>query len=462
MSEFNYDLIVIGAGPGGYVSAIRASQLGMNVAVIEKDNPGGVCLNWGCIPSKSLISQAQKFTYLKDLENMGIKTDASGFNYESVYKKSRLAAAKLSKGVEFLLKKNKIELIKGAAKISGNNTITVDGDKQYTANKILIATGSRPRIIPGFEFDEAGVLSSTGALNLKTLPKSVAIIGAGAIGVEFAYIFNSFGVKVHLVEMLDSILPLEDKDASDILAKAFKKNSVKIYTSVKASISEKMSSGYKVKLEADGEPEFIDVEKILVAVGRTPNSDNLGLENLGIKTDRGFIETGDFYETSVPGIYAIGDVINTPLLAHVASKEGEIAVEHMAGKGHEKRVDPTLIPGAVYTEPQIASFGYTEMKAHEAGFPVKVFSFPFRGAGKAVAVEESDGFVKLVCHEETHEILGAHIVGKEATELIHEILLARKSELLPEDIAAMIHAHPTLSEAVMEAARGIEEWAIHV
>jgi dihydrolipoamide dehydrogenase len=462
MSEFNYDLIVIGAGPGGYVSAIRASQLGMNVAVIEKDNPGGVCLNWGCIPSKSLISQAQKFTYLKDLENMGIKTDASGFNYESVYKKSRLAAAKLSKGVEFLLKKNKIELIKGAAKISGNNTITVDGDKQYTANKILIATGSRPRIIPGFEFDEAGVLSSTGALNLKTLPKSVAIIGAGAIGVEFAYIFNSFGVKVHLVEMLDSILPLEDKDASDILAKAFKKNSVKIYTSVKASISEKMSSGYKVKLEADGEPEFIDVEKILVAVGRTPNSDNLGLENLGIKTDRGFIETGDFYETSVPGIYAIGDVINTPLLAHVASKEGEIAVEHMAGKGHEKRVDPTLIPGAVYTEPQIAGFGYTEMKAHEAGFPVKVFSFPFRGAGKAVAVEESDGFVKLVCHEETHEILGAHIVGKEATELIHEILLARKSELLPEDIAAMIHAHPTLSEAVMEAARGIEEWAIHV
>ncbi len=462
MSEFNYDLIVIGAGPGGYVSAIRASQLGMNVAVIEKDNPGGVCLNWGCIPSKSLISQAQKFTYLKDLENMGIKTDVSGFNYESVYKKSRLAAAKLSKGVEFLLKKNKIELIKGAAKISGNNTITVDGDKQYTANKILIATGSRPRIIPGFEFDEAGVLSSTGALNLKTLPKSVAIIGAGAIGVEFAYIFNSFGVKVHLVEMLDSILPLEDKDASDILAKAFKKNSVKIYTSVKASISEKMSSGYKVKLEADGEPEFIDVEKILVAVGRTPNSDNLGLENLGIKTDRGFIETGDFYETSVPGIYAIGDVINTPLLAHVASKEGEIAVEHIAGKGHEKRVDPTLIPGAVYTEPQIASFGYTEVKAHEAGFPVKVFSFPFRGAGKAVAVEESDGFVKLVCHEETHEILGAHIVGKEATELIHEILLARKSELLPEDIAAMIHAHPTLSEAVMEAARGIEEWAIHV
>lgn len=462
MSEFNYDLIVIGAGPGGYVSAIRASQLGMNVAVIEKDNPGGVCLNWGCIPSKSLISHAQKFTVLKDLENMGIKTDVSGFNYESVYKKSRLAAAKLSKGVEFLLKKNKIELIKGAAKISGNNTITVDGDKQYTANKILIATGSRPRIIPGFEFDEAGVLSSTGALNLKTLPKSVAIIGAGAIGVEFAYIFNSFGVKVHLVEMLDSILPLEDKDASDILAKAFKKNSVKIYTSVKASISEKMSSGYKVKLEADGEPEFIDVEKILVAVGRTPNSDNLGLENLGIKTDRGFIETGDFYETSVPGIYAIGDVINTPLLAHVASKEGEIAVEHMAGKGHEKRVDPTLIPGAVYTEPQIASFGYTEMKAHEAGFPVKVFSFPFRGAGKAVAVEESDGFVKLVCHEETHEILGAHIVGKEATELIHEILLARKSELLPEDIAAMIHAHPTLSEAVMEAARGIEEWAIHV
>ncbi|MDK2977205.1 MAG: dihydrolipoamide dehydrogenase [Candidatus Marinimicrobia bacterium] len=462
MTDYNYDLLIIGAGPGGYVSAIRASQLGLKTAVIEKDNPGGVCLNWGCIPSKSLISQAQKFSYLKDLENMGVSIDTGNLDYEKVYKKSRLAATKLSKGVEFLLKKNAIELIKGTAKISGQHQVSVD-EKEYTAKNILIATGSRPKVIPGLEFDEEGILSSTGALSLKLLPKSILIVGAGAIGVEFAYILSSFGVQVYLVEMLESILPQEDKDVSDILLKAFKKSKVKVYTSTKASISGKQKNIYKVKLEhQDGKTEELEVEKILVAVGRTPNSDHLGLEEMGIKTNRGFIETGDYYETSVPGIYAIGDVINTPLLAHVASKEGEIAVEHMAGKGHEKRVDSTLIPGAVYTEPQVASFGDTEAKAKEAGLPVKIFVFPFRGAGKAVAVEESEGLVKLVCHEKTHEILGAHIAGKDATELIHEILLARKAELLPEDIASMIHAHPTLSEAVMEAARGILGEAIHI
>jgi dihydrolipoamide dehydrogenase len=462
MTEFMFDLLIIGTGPGGYVSAIRASQLGMKAAVIEKESPGGVCLNWGCIPSKALISQAQKFTYLKDLEGMGLKIDKSTFNYEKVYKKSRLAATKLSKGVEFLLKKNSIELIEGTATITGKNEVTVD-KKKYSAKNILIATGSRPKVIPGLEFDEEGILSSTGALSLKTLPESILIVGAGAIGVEFAYILSSFGVQVHLVEMLEAILPLEDKDISDVLLKAFKKSKVKVYTSAKASISDKEKKSYKVKLEhKDGKTEDIITEKILVAVGRSPNSENLGLEDLGIKTDKGFIETGDYYETSVPGIYAIGDVINTPLLAHVASKEGEIAVEHMAGKGHEKRVDPTLIPGAVYTEPQVASFGYTEKEAEEADIPVKVYSFPFRGAGKAVAVEESEGFVKLVCHKKTHEILGAHIAGKDATELIHEILLAKKAELLPEDIATMIHAHPTMSEAVMEAARGILDEAIHI
>ncbi|MDD5582973.1 MAG: dihydrolipoyl dehydrogenase [Candidatus Marinimicrobia bacterium] len=461
MSDYSYDLIVIGAGPGGYVSAIRASQVGLNVVVIEKDNPGGVCLNWGCIPSKSLISQAQKFSTLKDLKAMGINIDTSTFNYETVYKKSRLATSRLSRGVEFLLKKNNIELIKGTAKILDRHTVTVDNDKHMTAKNILIATGSRPKVIPGLEFDKVGILSSTEALSLTSLPQSIVIIGAGAIGVEFAYILSSFGVQIHLVEMLNSILPLEDKDVSDILAKAFKKSGVKIYTSTKASISEKTANGYKVTLESGEQSELLETEKILVAVGRTPNSDQLGLEKLGIKTERGFIETGDYYETNIPGIYAIGDVINTPLLAHVASKEGEIVVTHLAGMNPEKRIDPTLIPSAVYTEPQIASFGYTEAKAKEAGIPFTVYTFPYRGAGKAVAIEEPDGLVKLVCHEKTHEILGAHIVGKEATELIHEILLARKGKLLPKDIATMIHAHPTLSEAVMEAARGIEKWAIH-
>jgi len=462
MSNNQYDLIVIGAGPGGYVAAIRAAQLGLRVLVIEKDSPGGVCLNWGCIPSKSLINQAQKFSYREDLKKIGLQIDETNFDYAQVQKKSRLAATRLSKGVEFLFKKNNVELVKGTAKIAGPDTVIVDDGREFSAANILIATGSRPREIEGFKFDEETILSSTGALSLEKLPKSLLILGAGAIGVEFAYIFNTFGVEVHLVEMMKRILPLEDTESTELLDRIFKRRKINIYTGTIATHCQKSDSGYTVFLREGNSEKSLIVEKILVAVGRIPNSEDLGLEQLGIKTDRGFIKVGDHYQASVPSIFAIGDVVNTPLLAHVASKEGEIVAEYLAGEETEPRVDPLLIPNAVYCEPQVASFGWTEDKLIEQKISFKKYVFPYRGAGKSIAIDEPEGFVKLLYDSDNKEILGAHLVGWDATELIHELLLARKSKLLPKDIASMIHAHPTLAEAVMEAARGVEGWAIHV
>lgn len=462
MSEYSYDLIIIGAGPGGYVAAIRASQLGLKTAVIEADRPGGVCLNWGCIPSKSLICQAQKFTSLEDLKELGVECNTAGFSYASVQKKSRIAATRLSKGVEFLLKKNSVALIPGTGKITAPHEVRVDDGARYSAKNILIATGSRPRTIKGFEFDERNILSSTGALNLTELPKSILILGAGAIGVEFAYILNAFGVEVHLVELMEQVLPLEDGEATAVVMRAFKRKKINIYTSTNAEIGEKTNDGFQILLKNDQGEQTIGVEKILVAVGRTPNSENLGLEKLGIKTESGYIAVSDYYRTGVPSVFAVGDVINTPLLAHVASKEGGIAVEYMAGLKPEPKVDPLLIPGAVYCEPQLASFGLTEEGANKQNIEYEKYVFPYRGIGKAVAVEEPDGLIKILFDPASRAILGAHIVGKDATELIHEILLAKKAGLRPQDIAEMIHAHPTLAEGVMEAARGVEGWAIHV
>lgn len=454
----DYDLLVIGSGPGGYVAAIRASQLGLKCGVIEKDKPGGVCLNIGCIPSKALIHQAEEFRSIDALKRMGVSIDIESFDYSKVFKKSRVAADKLSKGVQFLLKKNEIDYIEGEATITGKNEVTV-GSNKLGAKNILIATGSRPRELPGFEFDEKRVISSTGALMLQKLPKSLVILGAGAIGMEFAHVMNAFGVEVTVVEVLDQILPIEDADTAAVLEKDFKRRKITMRTETKASKLEKTKSGITLAIEGG---DSIKAEMLLVAVGRTPNSEGLGLESLGIDTDKGFVTVGDYYETTVPGIYAIGDVIASPLLAHVASKEGEIAVEHIAGHRPEKRLDPDHIPSAVYTEPQVASFGPTEAKAKELGLAFETASFPYRGAGKSVAIEKSEGIVKILYDPKTSEILGAHVAGAEATELIHELLLAKKAELLPEDVATMVHAHPTLSESVMEAARTAEGWAIHV
>jgi len=462
MGDYDYDLLVLGAGPGGYVAAIRATQLGLKAGVIEKDKPGGVCLNIGCIPSKALIHQAELMRCAKELEQIGVKVDASALDYGKVFAYSRKAADTLSRGVGFLLKKNKIDLIEGKGVITSAHEIQVKGHGKVTGKNLLIATGSRPRSIPGFEFDEKTVLSSTGALMLEKLPKRICVLGGGAIGVEFAHIMNAFGVEVHLVEMLEQLLPLEDEEAVQILVRLFKKRSIKIYTSTKATGYTKSGKAVKVSLEGREGKQDLEVDQILLVVGRVPNTDGIGLEKIGIKPEKGFIPVGDYYQSSAAGIYAIGDVVNSPALAHVASKEGEIAAEHLAGHQTPARLDPHAIPGAVYCEPQLASFGYTAKAAKEADLEFEKAVFPYRGVGKSVAVGKSDGILKLLVEKETREILGAHVVGAEATELIHEILLAKSAELLPEDIAMMIHAHPTLSEGVMEMARMAEGWAIHV
>jgi len=463
VANYDYDIVIVGAGPGGYVSAIRAAQLGLKSVVIEKEAPGGVCLNWGCIPSKSLIHQAEIVQYAEDLKKMGASVDLTALDYKNVHKKSRDAAGKLSKGVQSLLKKNKVDYVEGTGTFSGPHEIDVDGKKKITGKNILIATGSRSKQIPGFEFDGKKILSSREILDITTLPKKLIILGAGAIGMEFAYVMSSFGVEVTVVEMLDQLLPLEDADAVEVIAKAFKRYGITTMTGTKAKSVDKKGKGIRLSVEnSDGEEETLSADMLLVAVGRTPNTENIGLDTVGVKTDRGFVTVGDYFQTSVTGVYAIGDVTSSPLLAHVASKEGEIAVEHMAGNSPEPRIDPELIPSAVYCQPEIGSFGVSEKVAKERGLDFEVAMFPYRGAGKSVAVEKSEGIVKLVYASKTKEILGAHVAGHNATELIHELLLAKKAELLPEDIATMVHAHPTLSESVMEGARVAEGWAIHI
>jgi dihydrolipoamide dehydrogenase len=463
MAGFDFDVLIMGSGPGGYVAGIRAGQLGLKAAVIERDKVGGVCLNVGCIPSKTLIHQAELFRSLPALKEMGLAFDMKGFDYTHVFDKSRKAADTLSKGVQFLLKKNKVELIVGDAALSGKNEVTLKDGKKFTGKNIIIATGSRPRIIAGFEFDEQKVLSSTGALMLKKLPKKAIILGAGAIGVEFAHVWNGFGVEVHLVEMMERILPLEDAEAVQVLARSFQKRGVQMYTATKAVSMQKGGSGVSVVIEDKaGARKNLEADLILVVVGRTINTDSIGLEKVGIVPDKGFIPVVDYNQTKVPGIWAVGDVVATPLLAHVAFKEAEIAVERIAGRSPSPRIDPLSIPGATYCEPQVASFGLPEWKAVEKGIAFAKASFPYRGAGKSVAVDQTEGFVKVLYDPKTKEILGAHIVGADATELIHELLLARTAELLPEDIATMIHAHPTLSETVGESMRAVEGWAIHI
>lgn len=463
MAEYEYDLAIIGAGPGGYVAAIRANQLGLTTAVIEKEAPGGVCLNWGCIPSKALINQAEIVHAASDLQKIGATVDLTTLDYTKVHQKSRDAANKLSRGVSSLLKKNQARYIEGTATFAGPHEIVVDGKKRVTAARTIIATGSRSREIPGFEFDGDKVLDSRGLLGLTELPAKLIILGAGAIGMEFAYVMNAFGVEVTVVEMLDQVLPLEDGDAVEVVVKAFKRYGIAMMTGTRATSLDRNGSGVKLTVQlSDGTEKVLEADKLLVAVGRSPNTDGLGLDTIGITTDRGFITVGDYYQTGVSGVYAIGDVTPSPLLAHVASKEGEIAVEHIAGHHPEARIDPNLIPSAVYCEPQVASFGLTEKKARETGAAFETAIFPYRGAGKSVAIEKSEGIVKLIYDSDTHEILGAHAAGNNATELIHELLLAKKAELLPQDIATTIHAHPTLSEAVMEAARAAEGWVIHM
>ncbi len=463
VDSVTYDVVIIGAGPGGYVAGIRAGQLGLKACIIEKDKPGGVCLNWGCIPSKSLIHQAHLFNDRRELEHMGLSIDTRNFDYGRVQRKSREATEKLNAGVEFLLKKNKVELIKGTARIIGRNRVVVQGsDKTIEGRNIIIATGSRPAEIPGFEFDEQQVLSSTGILSMTKLPESLIILGAGAIGCEFAYIMNSFEVKVTLVEMAPHVLPFEDAEVAGLLENSFKKSGIGIMTATRAVSLEKTKAGVVVSLAGtDDKQQIVKAEKALCVFGRRPNTEGIGLDTIGMKTERGYIQVGDYYETAVKGVFAIGDVVNTPLLAHVASKEGEIAVEYIAGRKPRSRIDVHTIPSAIYCEPQVASFGLREEQLKEKNTPYKKAVFPYKAVGKAVAIGQAEGMAKLLYDPETQEILGCHIIGRDATELIHEVMLAKSSELLPEDIAGMVHAHPTISEVIMETAKAVNGEAIH-
>ncbi len=473
MAERSFDVVILGAGPGGYVAAIRAAQLGLSAAVIEKDSPGGVCLNIGCIPSKALIHQATLYSEGKALlEKAGAVVDLSGFDYSTVWKASRLAADRLSKGVQFLLKKNKVEYIRGTGTMADAHSVLVDsggGSETIRGQAVILATGSRPRSIPGFTIDEKSFLSSTGILMSEKLPKSIVILGAGAIGMEFAYVLRSFGVEVTVVELLEQVLPLEDAESAKVVEKAFLSRGIRIHTGARADKATVSKAGVSVGVTLkDGTATAIEAEKVLVSVGRAPNTENLGLEALGVKLNRGYVETGAYYETSAAGVYAIGDITIQPQLAHVASKAGEIAAEHIAHmlKGapepHEDRINPYTIPGAVYCEPEVASFGLSEKKARELAVRFEVARFPYRGIGKAVATEAPDGQVKILFSPDTGAILGASIAGVGATDTIHELLLASHAELTIEDIAGMVHAHPTLSEGIMEAAKAGLGQAIHI
>ena len=461
-----YDIAVIGAGPGGYVAGIRAAQLGLKACVIERDKPGGVCLNWGCIPSKNLIHQADEYRALAHMEAVGVKVDRSGLDYGKVQKGSRTVAGTLSGGITDLLRKNKVPLKKGTATITAPGRIKLDSGEEIRARNIIVATGSRPMEIKGFELDEKQVLSSNGILAMTELPKSLVILGGGVIGCEFAYVMNAFGVKVTIVEAMDHILPTEDFETVAVAHKAFHDSGIDVLTKTRAEKLSKSKNGVSVTVkDAAGKSSTIKADKALVVFGRVPNTGGLGLDKLGVKFDkRGYVEIGDYCQTSVKGVFAIGDITATPALAHVASKEAEIAVEHIAGHKPEPRVDPLRVPSAIYCEPQIAGFGLREdeAKAKANKISVRKSVFPYRGAGKSVAVGRSEGLVKVLADPETGELLGAHIVGMNATEMIHELLLAAHSELLPEDVAEMIHAHPTLSEAVMESVRGIHGQPIHI
>jgi len=458
-----FDIAILGGGPGGYVAAIRAAQLGQKVAIIDKDRLGGICLNWGCIPTKALLKNAEILHYVKNSKKFGINISEYDVDFGKTVKRSRDVSQRLSKGIEFLMKKNKITHIEGRGVLKSANEIEVTkGKKKETvkADKIIIATGARPKIFPGMKPDGKQVITSKEAMILKTPPKKMVIIGAGAIGVEFAYFYNEYGTEVHLMEMMPNILPVEDVDVSKEVEKSFKKSGIKIYTETKVTQIEKLKTKVKVHTKKGEKSQIIDADIVLNAVGVTGNIEKFGLEDVGVKTDRGVITINEYNQTSVPNIYAIGDVTGPPWLAHVASAQGHVASEHAAG--HDTHpVDYSNIPGCTYCQPQVASLGLTEAAAKEAGHNIKVGRFDFRASGKALATGDSTGFVKIIFDAKYGELLGCHIVGSEATELIAELGVAKALETTWQEIAMTVHAHPTLSEAVMEAALDAFGQSVH-
>ncbi len=464
----NFDLIVIGSGPGGYVAAIRASQLGLNTAIVEKESLGGICLNWGCIPTKALLKSAQVYEYINHASDYGITIGKATADFDAMINRSRDVAAGMSKGVQFLMKKNKITVINGHGEVGRGKKVIVTDDKgaktEHQAKNIILATGAKARALPGMEIDGEKVIGYRQAMSLKKQPKKMVVIGAGAIGVEFAYFYNTIGTEVTVVEFLEQgLLPREDKDVSKELTKIYKKAGMTILgnTAVESVDTKGKTCKVTVKDRKSNETSVIECDVVLSAVGVSTNLDNLGLEALGIKTEKGLIEVDEYGQTSVPGIYAIGDITRGPALAHVASAEGILAVEKIADH-HPTPIDYNNIPSCTYCYPEVASVGYTEAQAKEAGYKLKVGKFPFSASGKAKASGASNGFVKVIFDEQYGEFLGAHFIGANVTEMIAEVVAARKLETTGMEIIKTIHPHPTMSEAVMEAAAAAYDEVIHL
>jgi dihydrolipoamide dehydrogenase len=463
-----YDLIVIGSGPGGYPAAIRASQLGMKVAIVERENLGGICLNWGCIPTKALIKSAQVFEYIKHAEDYGIKVGQPKVDFGAVISRSRGIADGMSKGISFLMRKNKIEVIEGTGKLVRGKKVEVTSPSgkatTYDAEHIIIATGARARALPNLPIDGEKVIEYRKAMTLPKQPKRLVVVGAGAIGVEFAYVYHSMGTEVTIVEFMpEGLVPREDTDVSKELTKIFKKKGVKVLVNTSVESVDTSNKVLKVttKNRKTGKEEIIECDIVLSAAGVAPNTENIGLEDLGIKTERGLIETDEMYRTNVPGIYAIGDVTKGQALAHVATAEGITCVEAIAGH-HPEPINYNNIPGCTYCVPEVASVGYTEAAAKEAGYELKVGKFPFSASGKATAAGVKEGFVKVIFDAKYGEFLGAHFVGANVTEMIAEVVVARKLETTGMEIVKSIHPHPTMSEAIMEAAAAAYGEVIHL
>lgn len=461
----NYDLIVIGSGPGGYVAAIRASQLGLKTAIVEKENLGGICLNWGCIPTKALLKSAQVFEYLNHAKDYGINVSEVKPDFGAVVKRSRDVADGMSKGVQFLMKKNKIDVITGFGKIKAGKKVEVkDAEGKvttYEAKNIIMALGARSRQLPNLPQDGKKIIGYREAMNLPQQPKSIVVVGSGAIGVEFAYFYNTMGTKVTVVEFLPAIVPVEDEEVSKQLERSFKKAGMTVMTDSSVESVDTKGTGCKVTVKTKKGVETIECDIVLSAVGIQANLEGVGLEEVGIVTDKGKIVTNPYYQTNMPGYYAIGDCIPGQALAHVASAEGIICVEKIAGHNPEP-LDYNNIPGCTYCQPEIASVGYTEKAAKEKGFELKIGKFPFSASGKAKAAGAPEGFVKLIFDAKYGELLGAHMIGANVTEMIAEIVSVRKLETTGHEIIKTVHPHPTMSEAIMEAAAAAYGEVIHL
>jgi dihydrolipoamide dehydrogenase len=465
IKDMNYDLIVLGSGPGGYVAAIRASQLGLKTAIIERESLGGICLNWGCIPTKALLKSAQVFEYINHASDYGITTSGAEADFAAVIKRSRGVADGMSKGVQFLMKKNKIEVIMGTGTVKPGNKIEVKGadgaSKEYTATNIIVATGSRSKELPNLKQDGKKVIGYRQAMVLPEQPKSMVVVGSGAIGVEFAYFYSTMGTKVTVVEFMENMVPVEDEDVSKQLLRSFKKVGIDVMLSSSVESVDTSGAGCKVQVKTASGMQTIECDIVLSAAGVVANIENIGLEQTGIKTEKGKVVVDEFYNTSVKGYYAIGDIVSGQALAHVASAEGIICVEKIAGHKPEP-LDYNNIPGCTYCSPEIASVGYTEKAAKAAGYELKIGKFPFSASGKASASGAKDGFVKLIFDAKYGELLGAHMIGNNVTEMIAEIVVARKLETTGHEMIKSVHPHPTMSEAIMEAAADAYGEVIHL